>query len=255
MVRQKKASEGCACTPDPVTGKCCATNRCGCRKNGESRAGGYCSSACQCHRPLCACEGGNHTAIELIVKREGLNKGRRFYKCRKREGGCNYFQWATPPLLERTGRLLGEAENNNAVIDLISDDEDDNVISNADSNAQGYFVSLCVNQFGSRGAAPLSPVTTKSRSSSSGAGGPFGQKPSNNGGRKRKRCAQGSKCPYQHEYQHNLEFSHDGDEAVPGSGWGIIRKKPGGGGGSSGGSGNRKPFQPFGGTGNKLGGL
>lgn len=260
---KKKASEGCQCTPDPHTGKCCATNRCGCRKKGEDRAGGYCSKSCMCHRPLCACE-GNHTSIELTVKKMGPNTGRKFFKCRKREGGCNYFQWATPPLQQQPGRKLGAGavkEEGAKVIDLVSDDsdssadEDDKNIRSADSNPAGYFRSPCVNQFGSRGADALAPAPTKyggevlGRSPVKKPGGGGGR-----GGKKRKRCSQGRACPYQHEYQHQLEFSHSDDEdAAPGGGiGGGFRKKPGGGGG---GGGKKPKFTPFAGAGNKLGGI
>lgn len=42
---------------------------------------------------VCGC---NNEAILLTVKKDGPNKGRKFYKCRLRseEGGCNFFLWA-----------------------------------------------------------------------------------------------------------------------------------------------------------------
>lgn len=209
-----------------------------------------------CHRPLCACE-GNHTSIEHTVKKEGPNKGRKFFRCRKREGGCDYFQWATPPLQQKPGRRLGD--EGDKVIDLVSDsdsaEEEGKNIQIADSNPAGYFCSPCVNQFGSRGAGALAPVSSGSGGSVLGRS-PV-RKPGGGGGRKRKRCSEGRACPYQHEYQHQLEFSHSDDEdAGPGAGWGGgFRKKPGGGAGGGGGGASKKSnFTPFGGTGNKLGG-
>jgi hypothetical protein len=37
---------------------------------------------------LCKC---NKTAVERIVKKEGINKGKSFYTCA--DGGCKYFEW------------------------------------------------------------------------------------------------------------------------------------------------------------------
>lgn len=40
---------------------------------------------------LCDCA---ERAITLTVRKEGVNKGREFYKCAKRENACNFFLWA-----------------------------------------------------------------------------------------------------------------------------------------------------------------
>ena len=76
-----------------------------------------------------------------------------------------------------------------------------------------------------------------------------------NGNKKRKQCPRGSACPYQHEYQHGLEFNHsDDNNETPGSGWGSLNKmtRPS----RSGATGeNHKTFEPFGGKGHKLGSL
>ena len=105
--------------------------------------------------------------------------------------------------------------------------------------AAPVYSSPCTNQFGLALAATRAPAAAGTGTGTAGGGAKRPATGGKGGVRKRKRklCERGADCPYKHEYQHGLEFSHDDDDNDGGSG---------GGGGSS-------SFTPFGGSGRKLG--
>ena len=44
--------------------------------------------------PICQC---GKATVQLTVKKEGANKGRKFWKCAQFSRGCRFFQWIDPP--------------------------------------------------------------------------------------------------------------------------------------------------------------
>jgi len=58
------------------------------QSSNHSQSSGYSSS----QAVTCSC---NNEAVELVVRKEGPNKGRSFYKCS--DSTCNFFQWSDGP--------------------------------------------------------------------------------------------------------------------------------------------------------------
>ena len=50
-------------------------------------------------KPNCNC---GQPAVELIVRKEGPNTGRKFFKCSQSSGGCHFFVWADAPPNKRS---------------------------------------------------------------------------------------------------------------------------------------------------------
>lgn len=58
---------------------------------------------------MCSC---NQPAVQLTVRKEGPNKGKKFYKCTTgvQNGGCDFFLWAPD-----TGTAGGDYNNRTVV--------------------------------------------------------------------------------------------------------------------------------------------
>ncbi len=259
-VAARPPREGCGCKPDPVTGCCCASMRCSCHKNGEA-----CSESCACaglpgEAPLCDCAEPKR-CVTLAVKKAGENKGRRFFKCQD----CDFFKWAgergacanpnTNGVAEDLDRPAKRPRPNGShggmfdnVIDL-----DDGTLDGGSERRSGPRGRG--SDGGAGGSSPSAPRSSGHAGRTGRGRGGGGKGGGGNGGRKKKPCAKGPGCPYQHELQHCAEYSHPGDEpaATAGSGFTAF----GGGGqrlGGSGGGGTSGTSSGFGIGGSVLGG-
>ena len=242
---------GCGCKPSGADGKSCSTKACGCAKEGKG-----CSEQCDCggasgaSAPRCHC--GLVCQLKTVAK-EGPNQGRRFFPCPKPRGeGCQFFEWVPPgrgccanPFAagarpgQRDGASAASASSGAGtsgqnLFDAIDLDASDG------SDGPGVGSGWMGEGGGGRGRG-------RGRGVPGGSGGRGG---SSRGGRgrgggrrgKRKRCELGSACPFKDEHQHTSEYHHDEDDDGA----------EGGRGGRGGAGGWRA--DPFGGSGQKLGG-
>ena len=265
-VTARPPREGCSCKPDLASGRCCASMRCSCHKNGQG-----CSESCACagrpgEAPLCNCAEPKR-GISLAVKKEGDNQGRRFFKCQD----CDFFQWAgergacanpnTDAELDQPAKRPKPNGAHDGLFDnaIDLDDEELGGSSARGAGARGRGGGGGRGRGGGGGGgggggAPSAPHGGGARGGKGGGG---------KGGRKKK-CDKGAACPYQHEHQHCAEYSHPTGEppAAGGSGFtafggGGQRVGSNGGGGSSGGGGGGfggGSSSGFSGGGNVLGG-
>ncbi|KAK0095713.1 hypothetical protein PV326_007620 [Microctonus aethiopoides] len=88
---------------------------------------------------LCDC---HERAIQLMVKKDGPNKGRLFYKCAKPPGsGCNFFLWspddATPASVIQSARLQTENNQTNTTYNWTNDNTNSGVSGSSNQRNPG----------------------------------------------------------------------------------------------------------------------